>query len=86
MQRVQSRAPASFKPQVNDTEKRLGKLFDALNEDALRADTVSQLRELSEMLQNKDFEGAQSRILDVMKEGGGEGQVWMVSSVPLVVR
>ena len=51
MQRVASKAPASFAPQVKDTQKRLNLLFDHLNnEELVKPDTIQKLGELAEAL------------------------------------
>ncbi|KAL9100222.1 MAG: hypothetical protein Q9163_004373 [Psora crenata] len=67
MQRVKSRAPASFKAQVNDTEKRLNILFDHLNnEELLKTDTIASMVELAQAVQMRDFETAQAIHVDIM--------------------
>lgn len=81
MQRVKSRAPASFKAQVNDTEKRLNILFDHLNnEDLLRNDTIASMVELSQAVEAKDFEQAQAIHVEIMTNKTDECGNWMVSS------
>ena len=51
MQRVASKAPPSFTPQVKDTQKRLNILFDHLNnEELVKPDTIQRLNELAEAL------------------------------------
>ncbi len=80
MQRVKSRAPATFKAQVNDTEKRLNILFDHLNnEDLLKPDTVAQMVELAQALRAREFEQAQAIHVDVMSNKTEECGNWMVS-------
>lgn len=80
MQRVKSRAPASFKAQVNDTEKRLNILFDHLNnEDLLKPDTIGNIVELSKAIQAKDFEQAQAIHVEIMTNKTDECGNWMVS-------
>ena len=80
MQRVKSRAPASFKAQVTDTEKRLNILFDHLNnEDLLKLDTVSSMTELAQALQARNYEQAQAIQMDVMLNKMDECGNWMVS-------
>jgi len=80
MQRVKSRAPASFKAQVNDTEKRLNILFDHLNnEDLLKNDTIENMVELSQAIQAKDFEQAQAIHVEIMTNKTDECGNWMVS-------
>lgn len=80
MKRVKSRAPSSFTPQVNDTEKRLNILFDHLNnEDLLKADTVVSMVELSRAIQARDFEQAQAIHVEIMTNKTDECGHWMVS-------
>ncbi|MBE7180923.1 MAG: hypothetical protein INR71_06895, partial [Terriglobus roseus] len=68
MQRVKGLAPASFKPQVDDTEKRLNLLFDALNEgDVLRPGTVQELGELADNVMGRDWEGATQVLTRIMQ-------------------
>ncbi|KAL8926069.1 MAG: hypothetical protein Q9172_001948 [Xanthocarpia lactea] len=79
MQRVKSRAPANFQKQVNDTEKRLNILFDHLNnEDLLKDDTVESMIELSQALQARDYEQAQSIHLDLLTNKTDQCGQWMV--------
>ncbi|KAL2435214.1 Protein transport protein sec31 [Exophiala dermatitidis] len=85
MARVKARAPASFKPQVLDTEKRLDILFDHLNnEDLLKPDTVEQINELANALQNRDFERASEIQMDVHTNKVEECGHWMVGVKRLV--
>lgn len=82
MQRVKSKAPSSFKAQVNDTEKRLNILFDHLNnEDLLKEDTVQSMVELSQAIQARDFEQAQAIHVEIMTNKTDECGNWMVSSL-----
>ncbi len=81
MQRVKSRAPPSFKPQVIDTEKRLNILFDHLNnEDLLKSDTVENMSELAHALQSRNYEQAQAIHVDILTNKTDECGNWMVSS------
>ncbi len=80
MQRVKSRAPASFKSHVIDAEKRLNILFDHLNnEDLLKPDTVESMSELAEALQARNYEQAQAIHVDIMTNKTDECGNWMVS-------
>ena len=79
MQRIKARAPPSFKPQVLDTEKRLNILFDHLNnEDLLKPDTISEMNELAQALQARQYEEAQGIFTDIMTNKTDEGSNWMV--------
>lgn len=80
MQRVKSRAPASFKAQVNDTEKRLNILFDHLNnEELLTADTIANMGELAQAIQAREFEQAQAIHVEIMTNKTDECGNWMAS-------
>jgi protein transport protein SEC31 len=81
MQRVKAKAPASFKAQVLDTEKRLNILFDHLNNDELlTADTVRSMDELARALQARNYEVAQGIHLEILTNKTSECGQWMVSS------
>jgi protein transport protein SEC31 len=85
MERVKARAPASFKAQVNDTEKRLDILYDHLNnEDLIKPDTVQQLVELATAMQNKDFTRAAEIQMEVHRDKVEECGNWMVGVKRLV--
>ena len=80
MQRVKAKAPASYKLQVNDTEKRLNILFDHLNnEDLLKPNTVQDMVELAQALRARDYEQAQAIHIDIMTNRTDECGNWMVS-------
>lgn len=67
MQRVKSRAPSSFKAQVEDAERRLNILFDHLNnEDLLKPNTVADMAELARAIQARDYETAKTIHIDIM--------------------
>lgn len=81
MARIKARAPAQFRPQVLDTEKRLGILFDHLNnEDLLRPDTVQEMSELAHAIEARAHDQAQGLFQDLMTNKTDEGSNWMVSS------
>ncbi|KAI9681387.1 MAG: protein transport protein S31 [Caeruleum heppii] len=85
MQRVKSKAPASFRAQVIDTEKRLNILFDHLNnDDLLKPDTVESMAELSAALRSRDYETAQAIHLDVLTNKTNECGQWMVGVKRLI--
>ncbi|KAF4304406.1 Protein transport protein sec31 [Botryosphaeria dothidea] len=85
MARVKSRAPQNFMPQVIDTEKRLNILFDHLNnEDLLKPDTVQEMVELSQHLQGKNYDAAQTLFTGLMKNKNDEGSNWMVGVKRLI--
>ncbi|KAL8839776.1 MAG: hypothetical protein Q9170_001587 [Blastenia crenularia] len=79
MQRVKARAPANFQKHVNDAEKRLNMLFDHLNnEDLLKEDTVASMVRLSQALQARDYEQAQSIHVDLIKNRTDQCGQWML--------
>jgi protein transport protein SEC31 len=79
MQRVASKAPASFSAQVKDTQKRLNILFDHLNnEDLIKPDTIKRLDELAYALQAKDYNTATHMQVDIQREKLDECGQWMV--------
>jgi len=80
MQRVKSKAPPQYKPQVLDTEKRLNILFDHLNnEDLLKPQTIEDMVVLSRAMQERRHDEAQSLFTDIMTNRTEEGSNWMVS-------
>lgn len=83
MQRVASKAPASFNLQVKDTQKRLGLLFDHLNnEELVKPDTIEQLTTLAQALESKNFQEAQRLQLEIQTAKTDECGNWMVSRSP----
>ena len=86
MQRVKAKAPSSFRKEVLDTEKRLGLLFDHLNnEDLLKEDTVQEMVQLSRSVEGRDFGNAESQLTALMKNKlEGEGRNWMVGVKRLI--
>ncbi|KAG9249044.1 hypothetical protein BJ878DRAFT_563603 [Calycina marina] len=85
MQRVASKAPASFARQVEDTQKRLNILFDHLNnEELVKPDTIQRLAELAEALQAKNFDIASQMQGDIMREKADECGSWMVGVKRLI--
>ncbi|PCH06593.1 Steroid receptor RNA activator-protein/coat protein complex II, Sec31 [Penicillium occitanis (nom. inval.)] len=85
MQRVKSRAPASFKAQVDDAERRLNILFDHLNnEDLLKPNTIADMVELSKAIQGRDYETAKNIHLDILTNRTDECGNWMVGVKRLI--
>ncbi|PWY74405.1 hypothetical protein BO70DRAFT_431274 [Aspergillus heteromorphus CBS 117.55] len=85
MQRVKSRAPSSFKAQVDDAERRLSILFDHLNnEDLLRPNTVADMAELARAIQARDYETARTIHIDIMTNRNDECGNWMVGVKRLI--
>jgi protein transport protein SEC31 len=83
--RVKARAPTSFKPQVDDTEKRLNLLFDHLNnEELLRPDTVQTMVELSQALERREFDRASALQMEIHRDKVDECGNWMVGVKRLV--
>jgi len=85
MQRVASQAPASYAPQVKDTQKRLTILYEHLNnEELLKPDTIQQIGKLAQALQAKSFDVAIRLQLDIQREKLDECGNWMVGVKRLV--
>jgi protein transport protein SEC31 len=79
MQRVAAKAPATFAPQVKDTQKRLNLLFDHLNnEELVQPSTIEQLLELSQAIQSKEYNLAQKLQVDIQRDKTDECGNWMV--------
>lgn len=82
MQRVKVRAPVNFKAQVEDTERRLNVLFDQLNNgDITNPESLQQLRQLAQGLQERNIELAQAMYVELesLKQSDQRGP-WLVSS------
>ncbi|KAK4130847.1 hypothetical protein BT67DRAFT_445171 [Trichocladium antarcticum] len=85
MARVAAKAPASFAPQVKDTQKRLGLLFDHLNNGELvREDTVQRLAQLAQALGARDYEGAARMQVEIQRERTEECVQWMAGVKRLI--
>jgi len=80
MQRVATKAPASFAPQVKDTQKRLNLLFDHLNnEELVKPETIDQLAQLAGALAAREYEVAGKIQLEIQRDKTEECGQWMVS-------
>lgn len=85
VQRVAARAPATYAPQVKDTQKRLGLLFDHLNnEELVQPATIDQLTQLADALQNKDYATAQRLQVEIQRDKTEECGNWMVGVKRLI--
>ncbi|KAI1381500.1 hypothetical protein F4677DRAFT_127774 [Hypoxylon crocopeplum] len=85
MQRIAGKAPASFAPQVKDTQKRLGLLFDHLNnEDLVQPDTIKQLTSLAQALESKNYAEAHRLQVEIQRDKTEECGNWMVGVKRLV--
>ncbi|KAI1189572.1 WD40 repeat-like protein [Nemania serpens] len=85
MQRVATKAPSSFAPQVKDTQKRLGLLFDYLNNaELVKPDTVEELTKLALALERRDYPEAQRLQAEIQREKADECGNWMVGVKRLV--
>ena len=79
MQRVAARAPSNFAPQVKDTQKRLGLLFDHLNNGELvQPATIEELSRLAEAIEAKDYAQATSIQVSIQTNKTEECGNWMV--------
>lgn len=79
--RIKSVAPAQYKPQVDDMEKRINILFDHLNnEDLLSEETVGQMVEISKAIQSREWDAAMAAFTEMQTSKlESEGTHWMVS-------
>ncbi|ETS06603.1 transport protein [Trichoderma reesei RUT C-30] len=85
MQRVASKAPPTFAPQVKDTQKRLNILFDHLNnEELVQASTIEQLTQLAIAMQAKDYATAQRLQMEINRDKTEECGNWMVGVKRLI--
>ncbi|KAB8346260.1 hypothetical protein FH972_023305 [Carpinus fangiana] len=84
VQRVLGKAPAQFKPKVQDTQKRLNILFDQLNNGALSAAVVQTLSQVVQAMQARNFDQAKSIFGDLMKQPEVGGSKWMVGLKNLI--
>ncbi|KAH8903962.1 WD domain-containing protein [Coniochaeta sp. PMI_546] len=85
MQRVASKAPASFAPQVKDTQKRLGLLFDDLNNQLLvKPDTIEDLSRLAAALEARDYDTAHKLQVEIQRDKTEECGNWMVGVKRLI--
>lgn len=80
MRRIKAKAPPQFSKYVEDTEKRLKILFDNLNNGTmLRPNTVQDMVQLAEAIQNKDYDTAMNIHVDIFSNRTAECGNWMVS-------
>ncbi|KAH6610213.1 transport sec31 [Trichoderma cornu-damae] len=85
MQRVASKAPATFAPQVKDTQKRLNILFDHLNnEELIQPSTIEQLSQLAEAIRSKDYDTAHKLQMEINRDKTDECGNWMVGVKRLI--
>ncbi|CAK7218696.1 protein transport protein S31 [Sporothrix curviconia] len=85
LQRVAARAPETFKPQVNDTRKRLNLLFDHLNNaELVKDDTIQQLHDLAVALEGKAYDSAQKLQVEIHRDKPEECGNWMVGVKRLI--
>ncbi|KAF7540397.1 hypothetical protein G7Z17_g12204 [Cylindrodendrum hubeiense] len=85
MHRVASKAPATFAPQVKDTQKRLNLLFDHLNnEELVQPGTIEQLTQLALALQSKNYDVAHRLQVEIQRDKTEECGNWMVGVKRLV--
>jgi len=79
-------APQSFKPQVEDMEKRINILFDHLNNnDLLQPDTVQQVVQIAQHIQQKEWDAAQSLFTEMQAaKASTEGTHWMAGVKRLI--
>lgn len=85
MARISERAPAQFRTQVNDTERRLDILYEHLNNDnLLKPPTVEKMVSLALALQQRDYDEATALHLDILTNNSDECGKWMVGVKRLI--
>lgn len=85
MERVKARAPPNFSRQVTDTEKRLGILFDHINnEELLSAETLESMATLARALAAKDHLTAHNIQVNLMTNKTTECAQWMTGVKRLI--
>jgi len=85
MQRVKSRAPANYQPQVLDTEKRLNLLFDLLNNnEGLSEDSVNALKDIAQAIQSRQFAEA-LELHQTLLTQQIDGSSWLVGVKRLIL-
>ncbi|KAJ0125363.1 hypothetical protein J7T55_006709 [Diaporthe amygdali] len=85
MQRVASKAPQNFAPQVKDTQKRLNLLFDHLNnEELVKPDTIAQLAQLANALESRNYGEAHQIQVNIHENKTEECGNWMVGVKRLI--
>ena len=79
MQRIKSKAPASYATHVVDTEKRLNILFDLLNngDRTITEDIANRLKGIAMAIQSRDHTGATNQHTETLK-ALAQGSPWMV--------
>lgn len=83
VKRVLAKAPAQYKPKVEDTQKRLNILFDQLNNGAIGAPQVVELlTRLVDAMKTRNFDQAQALYGELVKQSELGGSKWMVSHKP----
>lgn len=77
MKRVKTlQLPPHVKKIVDDTERRLNLLFDALNNDALPKDVLAKLKTISDAIRAKDANAALAEHVVLLTTISGEMTAW----------
>lgn len=85
MERVKACAPPNFSRQVADTEKRLGILFDHINnEELLSPETLESMATLAKALAAKDYVAAHNIQVNLMTNKTTECTQWMTGVKRLI--
>ncbi|KAK4902498.1 protein transport protein S31 [Elasticomyces elasticus] len=83
--RIKSVAPQTFKPQVDDMEKRINILFDHLNNgDLLSQATVEKVVEISRAVEARDWARATGLLGEMQGVIGAEGGLWIAGVKRLI--
>jgi len=74
-----------FKKHLEDTDHRLAILFDHLNnEELLTPDTIQEMNELADFVQNKQFDEAMATCTDLITNKTDQGTDWMTGVKRLI--
>ncbi|KAG0170061.1 protein transport protein S31 [Apophysomyces sp. BC1034] len=77
-QQTKQRAPAGQKKMYDDTERRLGSLFDQLNNNEVSEGVITSMQSLVQALQNRDYDSAQRIQVDLVTTRYDECGSWLV--------
>ncbi|KAF7729239.1 protein transport protein S31 [Apophysomyces ossiformis] len=77
-QQARQRAPAGQKKMYDDTERRLGSLFDQLNNSEVSEGVITSMLSLVQALQNRDYDAAQRIQVDLVTTRYDECGSWLV--------
>jgi len=85
---MKQQAPPQQKRMVDDTERRLNALFDALNCETLSKPVLEQLHTLTSVMATRDRDQAMALHVDLVTQGSVTDDIglWMVGVKQLIIR